>query len=167
MNTAPGGLVVPGTIGARIAAEVRRYGALDVETGGFMLAPAPEPMRVSIVALAGERGVTRRWGLFRVSGRAIDRLFAWADEQGMRIPAQFHSHKLGAFLSPTDQRDGFNVKDFISAVVPQYADPPADPTAWGWWLFDGEAWIATAPPAVSAQGAPVVVFDEDGVRADG
>ena len=90
MNTAGGGLVVPGTIGVRIAAEVRRYGAVDVETGGFMLAPAPEPMRVSIVALAGERGVTRRWGLFRVSGRAIDRLFAWADDQGMRIRVLRH-----------------------------------------------------------------------------
>jgi hypothetical protein len=158
-------LVLPEGIGAPLTTEVARYGAMDVETGGFFLAPEADPLRVTALAVAGERGITRRRGLFHVSGKAIDRLFGWADGQGFRIPAQFHSHGEEAFLSKTDRLDGFNVTDFISAVVPHYLKPPSDPRSWGWWIFDGDEWITLPPPETVGAGVRVVVFDEDGVRA--
>ncbi len=166
MNEPRNDLVVPSIVGAGIAAEVRRYGVRDVETGGFLVALGSEPMRVAVIAVAGTRGITRGPGLFRVSGKAIDRLFSWVDGQNMRIPAQFHSHGAGAFLSKTDRREGFNVKDFITCVVPNYIDPPSHPTAWGWWTFDGEDWTRLPPPRLTEVTAGFLVFDEDGVRND-
>ena len=94
----------------------------------------------------------------------MDVLFAWADESGLRIPAQLHSHGGQAFLSPVDQREGFNVTGFISCVVPFYRRPPTDPNLWGWWMFDGLAWVPARQPWVEAGNVEVVVFDEDGVR---
>ncbi|HEV7679301.1 MAG TPA: hypothetical protein VGQ42_12095 [Candidatus Dormibacteraeota bacterium] len=160
-------LVLPDSLSAPVAAEVKRYGTRDVETGGFLLAPEARPMCVSTVALAGHNGVTRGRGIFRISGKAIDRLFGWAEVAQLRIPAQFHSHGSEAFLSCVDRRDGFNVTEFISAVIPQYGDPPMDPHTWGWWQYDGDEWLELDPPEVIAGSVRVVVFDEDGVRAHG
>lgn len=160
-------LVVPLGAGAIVADEVRRYGVLDVETGGFFAGSEADPTRITTVALAGEKGIERRWGLFRVSGKAMDRLFALADGQGLRLPAQFHSHGGRAFLSKTDRQHGFNVTDFISSVIPDYVDPPSDAGAWGWWVFDGSKWASLLPPPTPDGDVKVVVFDEDGVRPRG
>ena len=77
----------------------------------------------------------------RITANAIDALFAWCDEHGFHIPAQFHSHRDIAFLSETDRRDGFNVTGFVSCVVPTYDKPPRDQTRWGWWEFQEQTWI--------------------------
>jgi hypothetical protein len=157
-------LLLPEGTSTPLTAEVARYGAIDLETGGFLLAPASDPMRVSGLAMAGEQGIVRRRGIFHVSGVAIDRLFGWADRERLRIPAQFHSHGTEAFLSETDRRDGFNVTDFISTVVPHYVKPPTDPGTWGWWIYTGNDWIDLRPPIAVAGALQIVVFDEDGVR---
>jgi hypothetical protein len=165
MTVATQPVVLPAESVPAITAEVRRYGRLDLETGGFLLGPEAEPTRIEVIALAGDRGIERAWGLFRVSGRAVERIFAWAEERALRIPAQFHSHDRGARLSPLDRREGFNVRGFISCVVPSYRTPPTDPGAWGWWWFDGTAWVHAPGPVLRADEVTVVTFDEAGVRA--
>jgi hypothetical protein len=147
--------------------ELARYGqGSGVETGGFLLARTGDPDAVRVLAMAGETGIERGWGRFRISAAAIDALFAWAEERELRIPAQFHSHGIGRGLSPVDRREGFNVRGFISCVVPEFHSPPTDPAQWGWWLFDGVAWVETAPAIVVEGGVTVVTWDEDGVRTD-
>jgi hypothetical protein len=115
--------------------------------------------------MTGTAGVDRGWGLFRVSGKAIEALFEWSEQQDLRIPAQFHSHRYGAFLSPIDQREGFNVLGFISCVIPAFEQPSEDSKKWGWWTFDGTAWVATSPALLGEGDVQVVSFDEDGVRS--
>ncbi len=164
---APAGLRLPSSAVTRIVGEVTSYGRDDgVETGGFLLAPSHDPEAVSVVAMAGETGIERAWGWFRVSASAIDVLFAWAEERGLRIPAQFHSHGIGRDLSLIDRREGFNVRGFISCVVPEFRDPPSVPNGGGWWLFDGASWVETASCTLVESEVMVVRFDEEGVRGE-
>lgn len=145
-----------------VVADVRRFGAGNVETGGFLLAPV-ETETITAVALAGEIGIVRRRDLFQISDLALDRLFAYADESDLWIPAQFHSHGLVAELSRCDIEHGLAVEDFVSTIVPWYADPPVDAAAWGWWRY-GSRWTRLGPPAILPRASVTVVFDEDGVR---
>lgn len=148
-----------------IADDVRGYGKQRVETGGFLLSPVGDDAQISTVALAGTVGITRRRGLFAVSGIALDRLFTWADEKSLRIPAQFHSHGGRAFLSPTDLAHGLSVRGFVTCIVPFWNDPSTDPAHWGWWRFDGEAWRDEDSPQSNRDGDVAVVnFDERGVQ---
>ena len=161
MNT--DSLILP-IVGVRLITEdVARFGAYPAETGGFLLAPR-ETELVTTIALAGTRGIVHRRGLFQVSELALDRLFAYADERDLWIPAQYHSHGGRAFMSPTDIDHGLSVAGFVSTIVPFYATPPADPARWGWWQYDGE-WTTIDPPRVEPAVASAIVFDEDGVRA--
>jgi hypothetical protein len=145
--------------------DVRDYGAKRKETGGFLLSPLDDPARIGCVAFAGALGITRRYGLFGISGAALDRLFTWADDHSLRIPAQFHSHGGRAFLSPTDLAHGLSVRGFVTCVIPFFREPPDDPARWGWWRFDGRKWLIETPPALYEDGAiPSVIFDERGVR---
>lgn len=157
-------IILPSAGAEAITREVMGYGYRDVETGGFLLALESAPLRITAIAMAGDRGVKRSWGLFRISGEAIDQLFGWSDEYGLRIPVQFHSHQRGPELSPIDKQEGFNVLGFISCVVPTYQDPPVDLTEWGWWAFDGATWLSTPAAVLDTGDVETVVFDEDGVR---
>ena len=154
---------LPATAGRVIAEEVRRFGQRDVETGGFLLAPRGHGT-VTVVAFAGEAGIIRERLLFQVSALALDQLFGFADQRSCRIPAQFHSHAAGAFLSFTDQQLGLRVNGFTSAVIPRFADPPAGVPAWGWWRFSSENWTPCQPPETKGDDMEVVTFDEEGVR---
>jgi hypothetical protein len=144
---------------ATVISEVAAWGARDVETGGFLL--GDDAGTISGVALSAAAGISRHRDQFVVSGRAMATLFAYADEHGYAVRAQFHSHGGHAFLSRSDLRHGFNVEGFITTVVPAYAAPPPDPTAWGWWTHIGK-WISTAPPVVLTGDTRVLRFDEDG-----
>jgi len=148
-----------------LTADIRRWGALGAETGGFLIASKSDPDGLTIVALAGQAGIARRRGLFAVSGPAIGQLFSWAADRELRIRAQVHSHARGAFLSPTDLRHGFDVAGFISAVVPHFATPSAEPRDWGWWQRTATRWQARSAPGVIAGTASIVRFDQGGVRA--
>ncbi len=156
-------LDVPAAAGPAIAAEVRRYGALDVETGGFLLAPE-RTVAVCTVAFACTSGITRRRLQLQISEIALDQLFAYAGTQGCWVPAQFHSHAGEAFLSRTDREYGLRVPGFISAVIPGFADPPMSPDAWTWWRFDRGEWHTVGSPSAGGCDLRQVVFDEDGVR---
>ena len=158
-----GALEVPQVAVDAILSEVRRYGSGDLETGGFFLVEAGARDTVTAIAMAGQEGIERSWGSFRISATAIDVLFGWADERGLRIPAQFHSHGRGSRLSPIDRREGFNVPRFVSCVVPRYDNPPCEVARWGWWLFSGRAWVATEPASVITGEVETVTFDENGV----
>jgi len=155
-------LTVPAAAVTTVVADVARYGAANVETGGFLLAPRPDDT-TTIVALAGEVGIVRRRDQFQVSELALDRLFAHADDQGLWIPAQFHSHGLAAFMSDCDVDHGLSVDGFVTTVVPYFASPPLDVGQWGWWRFDG-VWVPLLPPRTLSAAVSVIVFDEDGVR---
>jgi proteasome lid subunit RPN8/RPN11 len=156
-------LDVPAAAGPAIADEVRRYGALDVETGGFLLAPEGTGS-VCTVAFAGTSGIIRRRLQLQISEIALDQLFAFAGEEGCWVPAQFHSHVGEAFLSKTDRERGLRVPGFISAVIPGFTDPPACPGTWTWWRFDGTGWHPVGSPRAGHRDLRQVSFDEDGVR---
>lgn len=160
MNANP--LTVASAAIETVVADVRRFGAGNVETGGFLLAPV-ETETITAVALAGEIGIVRRRDLFQVSDLALDRLFANADDSDFWIPAQFHSHGLVAELSRCDIEHGLAVEHFVSTIVPWYADPPLDAAAWGWWQYDSR-WTRIDAPAIVPGASVTVVFDENGVR---
>src|ERR1700737_1068201 len=157
-------ITLPDSAGPIIVAEVARYGQRDLETGGFLLAPSSRQSVITTVAMAREKGIERSWGLFRISGLAIDRIFEWAESRDMRIPAQFHSHMLGGALSPTDKKHGFNIPGFVSCVVPEFLSPRSQPAAWAWWVFDNGLWVTYPPPLSGAGDVAAVWFDEDGVQ---
>jgi hypothetical protein len=144
---------------------VRCYGHLGVETGGFLYM-APDSEIVGGVALTGTKGITRQRGLFRISGEAIDALFSWAEDASLYVPIQWHSHAIEAFLSYVDRKSGFSVDGFISAVLPFFKNPPADLSKWSWNIFQEGDWSLVEAPKVVDGAVQIVVFDEDGVRAD-
>jgi hypothetical protein len=148
-----------------LTADVRRFGARNAETGGFLLSTEAQPDRLTVLALAGQDGIGRRRGLFTVSGTAIERLFSWAGERELRIRAQVHSHAHDAFLSPTDLRHGFNVAEFITAVVPYFAAPSPEPVDWGWWQRSATAWLTRPAPTVVVGAVTAVHFDQAGIHA--
>jgi hypothetical protein len=156
-------LTMPDACASAIAAEVRRFGQETLETGGFLLAPVGTT-KVSLVAFAGDSGILRRWGLFQIHEIAVGRLFDFAENQGLWIPAQFHSHMFDDELSRTDREYGTSVQGFVSAVVPEYLEPPTDPARWGWWAFDSHRWLRVAAPSVTESGTEVVMFDRDGIH---
>jgi len=155
-------LILPAEAIAIVVADVTRFGALSVETGGFLLA-AREDDAIAMVARAGSAGIVRRPDLFQVSDLALDRLFGYADEHDLWIPVQFHSHGLAAFMSPTDVEHGLCVEGFVSTIVPFFAAPPTDPSQWGWWRYE-EAWTPIAPPGASTAPVAAITFDEDDVH---
>lgn len=154
---------VPAEAVDRIIEETRTFGRRVLETGGFLLLPRDAPT-VSLVAFAGAVGIARGRDLFEISERALDRLFVFADDHDLWAPIQFHSHRLGAFLSRTDMEHGLCAEGFISVVVPTYAAPPDSVTQWGWWRFESGAWVAIGPCAVGTGEINVVEFGEVGVR---
>jgi hypothetical protein len=161
-------VLIPAPGVTAIVDETATFGVQDLETGGFLLAPrASCPDRdspVAVIALAGDTGIMRGRGVFQISGRALDRIFTFADDHDLWIPAQFHSHKVGAFLSWTDQRHGLRVDEFISSVIPTYACPPRDLARWGWWQFVSGAWHGTEPGRVTGETVETLRFDEAGVH---
>jgi len=157
-------LALPAIAGHIIAEEVRQFGQRGVETGGFLLAPRGQGT-VTVMAFAGEAGIIREHLLFQVSALALDQLFGFADQRSCWIPAQFHSHTAGPFLSITDQQLGLRVNGFTSAVIPHFANPPAKMTGWGWWRYSSEGWAPCQPPQIIGNDMEVVTFDEEGVHA--
>jgi hypothetical protein len=123
------------------------------------------PDRVaSTVALAGDAAITRGEQIFAADGSALGPLFRWAEEHDLTIGAQVHSHRGAAFLSPTDLAHGFSVPGFITTVIPSFANPPADPTDWGWWVYDSWWRRLRAPQTVNAPTA-IIHFDARGIHA--
>ena len=155
-------LVIPADAISLLIADVTRFGALAVETGGFLLAPRGDEA-IALVALAGTAGIVRQLDLFQVTDLALDRLFAYAEEHGLWIPVQFHSHGLAAVMSTADLEHGLCVEGFVSTIVPYFVAPPTDPSKWGWWRYEN-GWTPIDPPQLSAAPAQTVTFDEDGVR---
>lgn len=144
--------------------ETRAYGARNLETGGFLTATTNSD-DITGVAVAGTTGIERRADLFQISERALDRLFSYADEKGLWMPVQFHSHHFGAGMSLTDALHGLRVEGFISTILPRFANPPDEVSQWGWWQFTDGEWLSFPPISIDRQEpGPVVVFDEDGVR---
>ena len=147
-----------------LTAHLCRYGQDDLESGGFLLTRPGEP-DILMLALAGTTGIVRGPGLFIITAPAFDRLFTHAEQHGLQVRAMIHSHPEEAFLSPTDRRYSLRVHGFINAVVPDYATPPDDPAAWGWWRHDHD-WIP-CPPAIAVPDTPIpariVTFDAEGL----
>jgi hypothetical protein len=146
-----------------LQAHVRAYGLHHAESGGFLLG-CYEGSAATVLALAEGVGIDRNPGFFRVSGKAIDRLFEFADQQSLRVWAQVHAHPRDSFLSITDKRDGFRVAGFLSGVIPDYAMPPLNPADWGWWTFVNGAWQTAPSPTTIDMTGRVVIFDETGIR---
>jgi len=155
--------IASGVIDALLA-DVAGYGERRLETGGFFMASTGQN-HVSGLALAGESGILRQYNLFQISERALDRLFTYAVGSELWLPAQYHSHILGAQMSLTDARHGLNVEGFTSTILPTFGAPPREMAAWGWWIFTGGRWNdAGAAAASPGPATAIVIFDEDGVR---
>ncbi|MFD8389866.1 hypothetical protein ACFV2N_11855 [Streptomyces sp. NPDC059680] len=164
MTTDTRKLVLPAGAVDPVLEEIQRHGLADQESGALLLTGQSD-MHVLVVAVAGTAGIVRAPGLFTVSAVAYDRLFTFAEERSCRVRAMIHSHPEEAFLSRTDRAYSLRVPGFVSAVVPAYAAPPADPALWGWWRFEQD-WLPCTAPVVDPTLLPVytVVFDEEGVR---
>lgn len=159
-------LIVPTPGAIRLCADIRRYGQVGVETGGLLLTKLGDST-VSVVAVAGTTGIVRKYGSFIITRPAFDAIFTWAEDNDLQVRAMVHSHPEEAFLSRTDREGGLRVKDFHSAVVPTFDNPPDDPALWRWWTFTSD-WTPTQAPQCdpTATSTDSVVFDGDGVRAD-
>jgi hypothetical protein len=155
-------LTIPRAAAARIATEARLAGSRPTETGGFLLAVPGGS--VSVLALAGENGVRRGRDLLHVGGLALASLFEWAEAHELTVAAQWHSHRLHAFLSDTDLRYGLNVPGFRTAVVPNYSRASSDPADWGWWVYDAKQWVETAAPMLGDTPVTVITFEEGRVH---
>ncbi len=155
-------LVFPNAGASAVVGEVRRYGTLRLETGGFFLAPRGTE-RITCIACAGNTGIVRRPELFQIGERALDCLFAYAEARDLWIPAQFHSHMFDAGLSRCDLEHGFSVEGFHTTVVPFFHAPPSHPARWGWWRYRS-AWEPVNAPESSAAAVQACYFDEGGVR---
>jgi len=119
-------LTIPRRAAERIAAEARLAGSRPTETGGFLLSVDGGPSlgaRTSPASTASRRGRD----LLHVGGLALASLFEWADAHELTVAAQWHTHRLRAFLSDTDLRYGLNVPGFRTAVVPNYRRASSDP----------------------------------------
>lgn len=149
---------------AVVLGETRTYGQQGLETGGFLLASVGSESLTG-VALAGDAGITRYRQLFQVSEGALDRLFTFADDRGLWVPVQFHTHAAMPFMSWTDQRYGLRVEGFVSTIIPHFAAPPDDIGFWGWWQFQQGDWRRCTPAKILPVELDfVIVFDEDGIR---
>lgn len=160
----PSALTLPAAVLESVILHVKEYGAKGTETGVFLLAPESVANEISVVAFAGEEGITRGPDVFGVSGRAVAQLFGWADENGMRVRVLVHSHKYRAFLSKTDLKHGFAVSGFTTTIIPWYAEPSPDPVDWAWWRYEAGKWRVIDPATIVNRKAGFVVFDEGGVR---
>ena len=158
-----GQFTVPTDMSATIASVAQITGGQLVETGGFLLG-AVNTTDATGLALTGDAGIERRKDLFQVSGLALSVLFEWADDHGMTVIAQWHSHRLGAFLSPTDLKYGLNVRDFHTSVIPHYQNPSRDPADWGWWTYNGTSWAVSAPPRSTSSAFRTITFEEGRVH---
>lgn len=153
---------VPYAAARVVTAEIAAWGGRGAETGGFLLCPQDDK-RVAKVALTGAQGIRRARGEFAVSGKAMSKLFAYAEERGLSVRVQFHSHGRAAFLSRTDLTHGFSVKGFVTTVIPHFAAPPEDPKEWGWWMYMGD-WKEIKAPRLVDDNAGILRFDEEGAR---
>jgi hypothetical protein len=160
----PANLILPITATDLITNEVAKYGITDVETGGFLISSANKAEKVLIIAMTKNKGIYRHPQQLYISGLAINNLFDWATSNNYRVVAQFHSHKEAAFLSPTDNMYGLNVRGFITTVIPNYKEPSEEPTEWGWWRFDGNDWATYKSPITTKGNTTKVYFDESGIE---
>jgi hypothetical protein len=157
-------VTIPDAGVAAIVKETALFGGRDLESGGFLLVPRESSAAaVSTVAFAADVGVVRYRDVFQISERALDRIFTFADDHDLWIPAQFHSHEFDTFLSYTDKQHGLCVEEFISIVIPTFAAPPEDAGRWGWWRFTADRWRVAEPGGVTAGTVQLVRFDEAGV----
>jgi hypothetical protein len=159
------GLSLPDDAIGQLIEHVSSYGRSEVETGALLMCD-PYSSDVRAVALTGDLGVTRRYGLFVLSMRVIDSAFSYAEDHGLQVRAQIHSHAGDAFLSPADKRGNLNMEGFIAAVIPDFRNPPHDPTSWGWWTFGARAWRQSEPARAdkSLSSATILTVDADGAH---
>lgn len=158
-------LKTPHALPAAIAGIVASAGTqeLGVETGGFILGDW-QTREGTVLAVAGTAGVMRTPLHFSASELALAALFEWTAAAGLHVLAGWHSHRGPAFLSDVDLEGGFNVKEFISAVVPYFHDPSANPDDWGWWTYDGSEWLESPAPVLTSGDYEMITFEEGCVR---
>lgn len=160
-------LRLPTNIVEGLLSAALEFGQQDLETGGFLLADDQDVVRA--LALTGERGIERHWGLFVVSGAVVEQVCQWAADHDLRVASLVHTHKRSAHMSKTDRNNGFRVEGFRSVIIPSFANPPTTLASWGWYVFENGNWRLDRPgeligePATDENGQ-VVVIDEQGVR---
>jgi hypothetical protein len=148
---------------AAIVTDVAHYGALGVETGSLLLTSPGDPT-ITVLALAGAAGIERHPGLLVFSAAALNPLFSHAEDNGLQVRAQLHSHMFKAFLSETDQAGNIRMPGFIASVIPTFATPPDDVSEWRWWTFDGAEWMRSEPAITFDGNTKIITFDADGIH---
>ena len=158
------GLRLPRTAIDTIVEDVRRHGAIGLESGAWLMASESDPTLVTHIALLGDRGILRRPDQLIVSGKALALLLDWADRGALVVRAQVHSHGREAFMSDTDRRFGMTVEGFIAGIVPWARVASTVVDDWRWWTFKQGEWSTRLAPETTDDAVLTVEFDEDGVR---
>lgn len=158
------GLRLPRVAVNTIVEDIRRHGAIGLESGAWLLASESEPTLITHIALLGDHGILRRPDQLIVSGKAIAMLLDWADRGALVVRAQVHSHGREAFMSDTDRRFGMTVEGFIAGIVPWARVASTIVDDWRWWTFEQGEWSTRVAPDTTDHAVLAVEFDEDGVR---
>lgn len=124
---------------------------------------------VQSIVLAEEPGVTRRFGLLRLSERWMLKLTELCESLEQAVVMQFHSHPEEAWHSDTDDHHLFHAPGILSVVVPAFAQSVAarDQSSWAVYRCARGGAFEEATPAVVdvVDGdASLVVVSEDGWR---
>ncbi|HEX9682711.1 MAG TPA: hypothetical protein VGA13_06485 [Acidimicrobiales bacterium] len=124
---------------------------------------------VMSVVLAEEPGITRRFGLLRLSERWMLKLTELCESLEQAVVMQFHSHPEEAWHSDTDDHHLFHAPGIFSVVVPDFAQSAAarDQSAWAVYrCANGGAFEASTPTAVDVTDgdASLIIVSEDGWR---
>ena len=109
------------------------------EGGALWLGRRAEEAVVKTIVLPGGKGVTERPGFWQLSTEVYGQVGTWASQREEVLLALVHSHRgpEDVWLSATDQFATVHVIDFLSIVVGAYGKV-ADPTRWGYHVFNGE-----------------------------
>lgn len=124
---------------------------------------------VQSIVLAEEPGVTRRFGLLRLSERWMLKLTELCESLEQAVVIQFHSHPEEAWHSDTDDHHLFHAPGILSVVVPAFAQSAGarDQRSWAVYrcAYGGEFEEATAAAIhVVDDDAAVIILSEDGWR---
>ena len=146
--TAVNELVLPGAAAAAVVAEVARHWPGRRSRLAGSCSPSAAADRSRSWALAGVAGIRRRRDLLQISEVALTPCSPHADEHGLWIPAQFHSHaRAGSFMVRV------RPSSTACAWTGSHDDRPSlrraawlDPSRWGWWRYEPGGGRRSATP---------------------
>ncbi len=153
-----------------VMGDFESFGRDGTESIAFGLGRRRDGLAIVLsVALAEEPGVTRRFGLLRLSERWMLKLTELCESLEQAVVMQFHSHPEEAWHSDTDDHHLFHAPGILSVVVPAFAQSAAARDQSSWAVYrcaHGGAFEEATPSAVDVTDgdASLIIVSEDGWR---